>query len=142
MKSAEEILANEFNCSVDELQLTIQLNPDKDKILNAMNAFSKYKVAQSRHNAVRKSIVKSSSTWHRPLMPLDDPFGYKEDSSESRATKDWLKKVINSCTNTIHFEYAQVLVDLFKEKCKHEDEYIEVQDYYNHAFNAVHFVIK
>jgi len=32
----DEILCNVFDCDIDDLQLNITLNPDKDRILKAM----------------------------------------------------------------------------------------------------------
>ena len=56
--------------------------------------------------------------------------------------KNWLKKIIDSCENTFHFEGAQILIDKFEEICKNEADLIEVQDYFHLKYNEVHGVIK
>jgi hypothetical protein len=54
----------------------------------------------------------------------------------------WIKRIIDSCENTFHFEGAQVLINKFKEICDNEKQWVEVQDYFNLKYNGVHAVIK
>jgi hypothetical protein len=53
----------------------------------------------------------------------------------------WIKRIIDSCENTFHFEGAQVLINKFKKICKKESDWIEVQDYFNVKYNKVHGII-
>ena len=53
----------------------------------------------------------------------------------------WIKKIIDSCENTFHFEGAQVIIEKFKKICEKEDQWIEIQDYYNLKYNQVHGII-
>jgi len=55
--------------------------------------------------------------------------------------KIWLKRIIDSCDNTFHFEGAQILINKFKELCKKEDDWIEIQDYFNEKYNYMHGII-
>jgi hypothetical protein len=54
----------------------------------------------------------------------------------------WIKRIIDSCDNTFHFEGAQVLINKFKEICKKESDWVEVQDYLNLKYNNIHGIIK
>ena len=56
--------------------------------------------------------------------------------------KNWLKKIIDNCENTFHFEGAQILIDKFKEICKKKSDIVDVQDYFNGKYNEVHGVIR
>jgi hypothetical protein len=53
----------------------------------------------------------------------------------------WIKRIIDSCENTFHFEGAQIVINKFKEICDDEDEWIELQDYLNSKYNQVHGII-
>jgi hypothetical protein len=140
MKNAEEILANEFDCRTTDLN-TLTPKADKSKILKAMEAFGKQRVEEARQNAHRRYIVRgNASTANHFIRTMNESL--IENKKHDNSTMEWLKRVIDSCNNTIHFEYAQVLVDLFKEKSNDELEKLEIQDYYNIAFNEVHFVIR
>ena len=143
MKNAEEILANEINCQPDELsnlRTLINHKVDKSTIIKAMEAFGKMRLEEARQDAVRQNVVKVNKvTTHQFIRTMNESLTEKKHSN---STMEWLKRVIDSCNNTIHFEYAQVLVDLFKEKSNDELEKLEIQDYYNIAFNEVHFVIR
>jgi hypothetical protein len=146
MKNAEEILASEMDCKPGELtdlRTLITHKVDKNKILKAMEAFSRAKLEEARQDAVRKHIVKNTTphTTHF-LRTMSESMTEEDNRKHCNSTMEWLKRVIDSCNNTIHFDYAQVLVDLFKEKCNDESDKLEIQDYYNIAFNEVHFVIK
>jgi uncharacterized FlaG/YvyC family protein len=142
MKNAEEILANEFDCRTGDLR-TLTRKADKSKIIKAMEAFGKMRVEEVRQNAIRNHIVKSTaSNTNHFLRTMSESLDEKDNKRQCNNTMEWIKRVIDSCNNTIHFDYAQVLVDLFKEKCTDELEKIEIQDYFNVAFNEVHFVIK
>jgi len=55
--------------------------------------------------------------------------------------KNWLKKIIDSCENTFHFEGAQILIDKFEEICRNEADLIEVQDYFMLKYNEVHGIV-
>ncbi len=139
MKNAEEILANEFDCRTSDVR-TLTRKADKSKIIKAMEAFGKMRVEEVRQNAIRNHIVKSTAAnTNHFLRTMSESL---TDKKQCNNTMEWIKRVIDSCNNTIHFDYAQVLVDLFKEKCTDELEKIEIQDYFNVAFNEVHFVIK
>ncbi|HTB51710.1 MAG TPA: hypothetical protein VK718_02960 [Ferruginibacter sp.] len=147
MKNAEEILANEFDCKPADLGnlhnlITHKIN--KSKIIHAMEAFGKLKFEEARQDAVRTNVVKrtKTTTAHHFIRTMNESLLQSDDKKQCNDTMEWIKRVIDSCNNTIHFEYAQVLVDLFKEKCQDELEKLEIQDYYNLAFNEVHFVIK
>lgn len=65
----------------------------------------------------------------------------KATERNKKEIQDWLKRIIDSCDNTFHFEGAQILINKFKEICKKESEWIEVQDYYNIKYNKVHGII-
>lgn len=56
----------------------------------------------------------------------------------SRDPEVWLKKVILSCTNTIHFKYAEKLVNLYKDQTDNEDDIHDIEMYYTDHYNAVH----
>jgi|GEM_PF-992000 hypothetical protein len=146
MKNAEEILANEMDCKPGELgnlRTLITHKVDKNKILKAMEAFGKMRLEEARQDAVRKHVVKNTSAQtNHFLRTMSESLNEKDSKKQCSNTMEWIKRVIDSCNNTIHFDYAQVLVDLFKEKCTDEEEKIEIQDYFNVAFNEVHFVIK
>jgi hypothetical protein len=141
MKNAEEILANEFNCKPGDLRTLINAKIDKSKIIKAMEAFGKFRLDEARQDAIRSNAVKVATTVtpHQFIRTVAESLN---EEKQCNNTLEWIKRVIDSCNNTIHFEYAQVLVDLFKEKCTDELEKLEIQDYYNIAFNEVHFVIK
>jgi len=142
MKNAEEILANEFDCRTADLN-TLTPKADKSKILKAMEAFGKQRVEEARQNAHRRYIVRGNvTTANHFIRTMNESLIHGEERKQDNNTMEWLKRVIDSCNNTIHFEYAQVLVDLFKEKSNDEMEKLEIQDYYNIAFNEVHFVIR
>ena len=55
--------------------------------------------------------------------------------------QDWIKKIIDSCENTFHFEGAQVIINKFKEICDKESQWIELEDYYSVKYNKVHGII-
>jgi hypothetical protein len=140
MKNAEEILAKEFDCKPGDLRTLITRKVDKSKIIKAMEAFGKQRLDEARQDAIRSNAVRiaTTATPHQFIRAVNDSLNERQCNN----TLEWIKRVIDSCNNTIHFEYAQVLVDLFKEKCTDESEKLEIQDYYNIAFNEVHFVIK
>jgi hypothetical protein len=143
MKNAEEILANEINCKPGELtnlRTLINHKVDKSTIIKAMEAFGKMRLEEARQDAIRANVVKvNTAATNQFIRTMNESLSEKRHSN---STMEWLKRVIDSCNNTIHFEYAQVLVDLFKEKSNNELEKLEIQDYYNIAFNEVHFVIR
>jgi len=66
----------------------------------------------------------------------------KPNEHDAVEIKKWLKKIIDSCDNTFHFEGAQILIKKFKEISTNENDLIEVQDDYNVKYNKVHGVIK
>ena len=66
----------------------------------------------------------------------------KPSEHDAVEIKNWLKKIIDSCENTFHFEGAQILIDKFKEICKKESDLVDVQDYFNLKYNKVHGVIR
>ena len=66
----------------------------------------------------------------------------KPSEHDAIEIKNWLKKIIDSCDNTFHFEGAQILIKKFKEISTNENDLIEVQDDYNVKYNKVHGVIK
>ena len=66
----------------------------------------------------------------------------KPSEHDAVEIKNWLKKIIDSCENTFHFEGAQILIDKFEEINKSEADLIEVQDYFNLKYNKVHGVIR
>lgn len=144
MKNAEEILANEFDCRTADLS-TLTRKTDKSKIIKAMEAFGKMRLEEARQTAHRRYVVKGNATSANHFIRTMNESLVQRDNKKQynhTHTMEWIKRVIDSCNNTIHFDYAQVLVDLFKEKCTDEVEKIEIQDYFNVAFNEVHFVIK
>jgi hypothetical protein len=47
----------------------------------------------------------------------------------------WIKKIIDSCENTFHFEGAQVIMDKFKEICEDERQWVEIEDYFSLKYN-------
>lgn len=55
--------------------------------------------------------------------------------------KNWILKIVASCNNTIHCEYTHNLIELYKEKCENESDYIEVQDALNIQYNKIHSII-
>lgn len=63
----------------------------------------------------------------------------KETNEEE--TSNWVRRVISSCMNSVHFDYAQVIVDLYKEKSSTE-EGIDMQQFFNEQYNSVHHIIK
>jgi hypothetical protein len=145
MKNAEEILANEIDCKPGELsnlRTLIHHKVDKSKILKAMEAFGKMKFEEARHDAIRAKVVSLNTASTNQFIRTMNESLIEKEKRQGNSTMEWLKRVIDSCNNTIHFEYAQVLVDLFKEKSNDELEKLEIQDYYNIAFNEVHFVIR
>src|ERR1700744_482333 len=142
MKNAEEILANEFDCrpgELGDLRTLISHKVNKSKIIKAMEAFGKMRLEEARQDAFRSHIVKNTtpSTTHF-LRTMNESLDQNDNKKQCNNTMEWIKRVIDSCNNTIHFDYAQVLVDLFKEKCTDEREKLEIQDYFNVAFNEVH----
>lgn len=64
-----------------------------------------------------------------------------EETTPEEETKNWVRRVISSCNNSIHFDYAQVIVDLYKEKTS-EEEGVEMQQFFNEQYNLVHHIIK
>jgi hypothetical protein len=66
----------------------------------------------------------------------------KPSEHDAVEIKNWLKKIIDSCDNTFHFEGAQVLINKFKEINNNETDLVEVQDYLNRKFNERHGIIK
>jgi hypothetical protein len=142
MKNAEEILASEFDCKPDDLRSLITRKVDKSKIIKAMETFGKMRLDEARQVAVRESVAKVTASTNQFIRTMNESLKENDDRKQGSSTMEWIKRVIDSCNNTIHFEYAQVLVDLFKEKSNDELEKLEIQDYYNVAFNEVHFVIR
>jgi len=65
----------------------------------------------------------------------------KPNEHNSVEIMNWLKKIIDSCENTFHFEGAQILIDKFEEICKKKSDLVEVQDYFNLKYNEVHGII-
>src|ERR1700733_3737716 len=131
MKNAEEILANEFDCKTADL-ITLTRKADKSKIIKAMEAFGKQRIEEARQDAVRAHIhiLKGKpASAHQFIRTMNESLHEKNEKRQGNNTMEWLKRVIDSCNNTIHFEYAQVLVDLFKEKSNDELEKLEIQDY-------------
>jgi len=49
-------------------------------------------------------------------------------STENEDIKEWIIRVIDSCTNSIHLEYCQNLIDLYHKKNNNEKDWIELQD--------------
>ena len=66
----------------------------------------------------------------------------KTSQHNIKEIQTWIKRIIDSCDNTFHFEGAQVIINKFKEICKKESEWVEVQDYFNEKYNKVHGIIK
>ena len=54
----------------------------------------------------------------------------------------WIKRIIDSCENTFHFEGAQIVINKFKEICDKESQWIDIQDYLNQKYNKKHGIIK
>ena len=54
----------------------------------------------------------------------------------------WIKKIIDSCENTFHFEGAQIVINKFKEICDKESQWVDIQDYLNQKYNKKHGIIK
>jgi hypothetical protein len=55
--------------------------------------------------------------------------------------KVWIERVIDSCNNSFHFEVAQTMIYKFNGLCKYESQRVELQDYFNIKFNAVHGIL-
>jgi hypothetical protein len=53
----------------------------------------------------------------------------------------WIKKIIDSCENTFHFEGTQVIITKFKEICDDEKQCVEVEDYFSLKYNEVHGIM-
>jgi len=65
----------------------------------------------------------------------------KTSQHNIKEIQTWIKRIIDSCDNTFHFEGAQVIINKFKEICKKESEWVEVQDYFNEKYNTMHGII-
>lgn len=55
-----------------------------------------------------------------------------------RDPETWLKKVIDSCSNTVHFLYAEKLVELYKAQTDNEDDIHDIEMYFTDHYNAIH----
>ena len=66
----------------------------------------------------------------------------KPSEHDAVELKNWLKKIIDSCDNTFHFEGAQILINKFQEICEEKSDLVEVQDYFHIKYNKVHGVIR
>ncbi len=54
---------------------------------------------------------------------------------------DWIKNIINSCTDTFHFEGVDRLIDLYYEKEKHMESFMELKKLRDDKWNEVHTIL-
>jgi hypothetical protein len=55
--------------------------------------------------------------------------------------KDWISKIIDSCTDDFQFEAVDKLIELHYERFKNEAEKIELSLQRANKWNAIHYII-
>lgn len=53
----------------------------------------------------------------------------------------WLKKIIDSCNNTFHFDSVDVLIELFFVRHKFPELHTELWTYRANRWNTVHAIL-
>ena len=66
----------------------------------------------------------------------------KPSEHDAVEIKSWLKKIIDSCDTTFHFEGAQILIGKFEKICKRESDLVEVQGYFKVKNYKIHSIIR
>ena len=56
--------------------------------------------------------------------------------------KDWILKIIDSCTDDFQFEAVDKLIDLYYEKYKNEEDFLELSLFRAKKWNDIHLIIK
>lgn len=56
--------------------------------------------------------------------------------------KDWITKIIDSCTDDFQFEAVDKLIDLHYGKFNNEDEHIDLQLHRSKRWNEIHAIIE
>lgn len=55
---------------------------------------------------------------------------------------DWISNIIDSCTDTFHFEALDNLIELYKQKTNNEILYLELNIKKQIKFNEIHLILK
>jgi hypothetical protein len=56
--------------------------------------------------------------------------------------KDWILKIIDSCTDDFQFEAVDKLIDLYYEKYKNEEDFLELSLARANKWNDIHLIIE
>jgi hypothetical protein len=56
--------------------------------------------------------------------------------------KDWILKIIDSCTDDFQFEAVDKLIDLYYEKYKNEEDFLELSLSRAKKWNDIHLIIQ
>jgi hypothetical protein len=56
--------------------------------------------------------------------------------------KDWILKIIDSCTDDFQFEAVDKLIDLYYEKYKNEEDFLELSLARAKKWNDIHLIIE
>jgi hypothetical protein len=61
---------------------------------------------------------------------------------ENNKIYEWIVNIINSCRDDFHFEAVDNLIELFLEREKDEDLYLQLKGLRKNKWNEIHYILE
>ena len=61
--------------------------------------------------------------------------------TEDQKAHNWIMAIIDSCTNTFHFEGADILIELYQDKYNNVNMYMALLDQRQTHYNNIHGIL-